>query len=117
MKLHLSLSQKLMLLVAAALGGALIFSAIQMGRQALALRQLARVEAAVDFDASLGDVHQALLAERRAASAATGPIDVAVYRRRIEATTAAWDQLRSQLQAAPPPALARPDVRDAMAAL
>jgi methyl-accepting chemotaxis protein len=117
MKLHLSLSHKLLLLVAAPLGGALIFSGIQVGRSALALRQLTRVEAAIDFDAGLGTIYQALLAERRAASTATGAIDVAVYRRRIEATLAAMDRMRARLESAPPPALTRPEMRDAMASV
>src|SRR6187402_3583960 len=112
MKLNLSLSHRLLLLVAAPLGGALIFSGIQIGRQALALRQLARVEAAIDFDADLGEIHQALLAERRAASTAAGSIDAAVYRRRIEVTIAAVDQLRLRLQATPPPALKRSEMRE-----
>jgi len=117
MKLPLSLSRKLLLLVAAPLGGALIFSGIAIGRQALALRQLDRVEAAIDFDAGLGEIHQALLAERRAASVATGAIDAVAYRRRVEATNAERDRLRARLQSAPPPALARPEMRDAVAAV
>jgi hypothetical protein len=116
MKLHLhfSLSQKLLLLVAAPLAGALIFSGIQIGRQALALRQLHRVEAAIELDAGLGEIHQALLAERRAASSASGTIDAAGYQQQIEATRTARDRLRARLQSAPPPALDRPEVRDAM---
>src|SRR5688572_27381723 len=117
MKLHVSLSFKLLSLVAAPLVGALIFSGIQIGRQALALRQLARVETAVDFDAELGELHQALLAERRAASEPTGTIDLGIYRRRIEVTLAARDRLRARLQDSPPAALARPGMTEAMTSL
>jgi methyl-accepting chemotaxis protein len=117
MTFNFSLHQKLLLLVAVPLGGALIFSGIQAGRHLLALRELHRAGAAVDFAADLGGFRQAVLDERREISdLAQDAGQLSAYRECIARTTAAASRIRARL-AAGATVFERPAIRDAGSAL
>lgn len=118
MNLNLSLHRKLLLLVAVPLGGALVFAGIEIGRHAIALRKLDRVDAAAVLAADLGSLRLALLEERRdVADIPQEPARMVVYREHINHTTAVASRIRAQLTAGATPALARSDVRRALTAL
>jgi len=114
MHLHLSLNRRLLFLFAAPLCGALIFSGLQIGRDTIALRRINRVQTAIEFDADLGALRQALLLERRAVSEPVGAMQVAAYRERIEGSAAAVEKIRNHLKTLDVPALERAEMRDAI---
>ena len=118
MKLKFSLYQKLLLLVAIPLGGALIFGGIQTVRHVLALRQLHRASAAVDFATDLGALRRAVLDERREISDLAQDVSrLPAYRDGVERTVTAAGRIRARLTANTTPAFARADVREASSAL
>ena len=99
MEFKLPIDRKLLLLVAIPLAGALIFSALGLGRLALEERALSRLDSIVDLTAELARLRQSGLTEQRAAwDLYRDAGERAAYRERINDTAAAIKPLQARVQ-------------------
>lgn len=118
MSLQLTLHRRLLLLVSIPLGGALIFSGIELGQRTRDVLRLRRIAAAADLTADLVQVHAALVAEQRDSWDVTGDAKrIPAFRRDAAETDARIAALQAAAAAEGGASGNAPALTDALAAV